>query len=81
MTNLISERKNNIEKIQINNIEILNSNENAYMRSPKSKICFAILVHEKRELVKQLINNVRHFCLTVQSSYTMEDLIGRFVKV
>lgn len=62
MTNLISERKNNIEKIQINNIEVLNSNENAYMTSPKSKICFAILVHEKRELVEQLIKNVRSFC-------------------
>ena len=32
------------------------------MKSPKSKICFAILVHEKRELVKQLIDNVRYYC-------------------
>ncbi|MFJ8255998.1 galactosyltransferase-related protein [Peribacillus asahii] len=59
---LISERKNDIEKIQLNNIKILNSNENAYMRSPKSKICFAILVHENRELVKKLIDNVRYYC-------------------
>ncbi|MCQ6282721.1 hypothetical protein [Bacillus sp. EB600] len=25
-------------------------------------ICFAILVHEDRELVNQLINNVRYYC-------------------
>ena len=33
-----------------------------FTKMPKSKICFAILVHNERELVKELIDNVRHFC-------------------
>ncbi len=32
------------------------------MLEKKSNICFAILVHENRNLVKQLIDNVRYFC-------------------
>ena len=59
MTNLISQRMDT-EKIKRNNSKILDKNKS--MRSPKSKICFAILVHEKKDLVKQLINNVRYFC-------------------
>ncbi len=62
MINLIQERKGEQEKIQRNNIDILNSDENKYMLSPKSKICFAILVHKDRELVKQLIDNIRYYC-------------------
>lgn len=30
--------------------------------SNSKKICFALLVHNKRELVKQLIDNIRYFC-------------------
>ena len=33
-----------------------------FTKMPKSKICFSILVHNERELVKELINNLRHFC-------------------
>ena len=33
-----------------------------FTKTPKSKICFSILVHNERELVKELIDNVRHFC-------------------
>ncbi|WP_227937344.1 glycosyltransferase family 2 protein [Alkalihalobacillus deserti] len=29
---------------------------------PNSKICFAILVHKNRDLVKQLIDNIRYYC-------------------
>jgi hypothetical protein len=38
------------------------NDQNILPESPKSKICFAILVHEDRELVKQLIDNVRYYC-------------------
>ncbi|WP_051633787.1 glycosyltransferase family 2 protein [Bacillus sp. UNC41MFS5] len=31
-------------------------------RNPKSKICFSILVHKNRDLVKQLIDNVKYYC-------------------
>jgi hypothetical protein len=62
MIKIIHERKGELEKIQHKNIDILNSYENEFMKSPKSKICFAILVHENRELVKQLIDNVRYYC-------------------
>ncbi len=33
-----------------------------FTKKPKSKICFAILAHNNREVVKELINNVRFFC-------------------
>lgn len=59
---LINERNSNLEKIQSNDNNILERNGIETMESPKSKICFAILVHEKRELVKQLIDNVRYYC-------------------
>ncbi|MGG1397559.1 galactosyltransferase-related protein [Bacillus salipaludis] len=36
--------------------------EGKIQTNPKSKICFAILVHKNRELVKQLIENVRYYC-------------------
>jgi hypothetical protein len=62
MIKLIQERNSDLEKIQHNNIDILNSYENEIMESPKSKICFAILVHEDRELIKQLIYNVQYYC-------------------
>ncbi|WP_338450561.1 galactosyltransferase-related protein [Niallia oryzisoli] len=62
MVKLIAERRNGKEQIQLKNVEIFNKSENVYMKSPKSNICFAILVHEKKELVKQLIDNVRYFC-------------------
>lgn len=62
MLKLIHERKYGPEKIQQQNIALLNSDKGKLLKTPKSKICFAILVHEKKELVKQLIDNVRHFC-------------------
>jgi hypothetical protein len=40
----------------------LDCKEEIMMESPKSKICFSILVHDDKELVKQLIENVRYHC-------------------
>ena len=62
MLKLINERNREQESNQNNNIEKLNSYKNEFLESPKSKICFAILVHEDRELIKQLIDNVRYYC-------------------
>ncbi|MEH7119633.1 galactosyltransferase-related protein [Neobacillus vireti] len=62
MLKLIRERKYNQDRIHQDNIELLNSKKGHLFKSPKSQICFAILVHEKKNLVKQLIENVRYFC-------------------
>lgn len=51
MMELISERNSLLEDISLEFIE-----------SPKNIICFAILVHDNRELVKQLIDNIRYYC-------------------
>ena len=59
MKKLIEERKTIQEEYQD---QTLANYENILPESPKSKICFAILVHEDRELVKQLIDNVRYYC-------------------
>ncbi|MBM7656473.1 galactosyltransferase-related protein [Neobacillus cucumis] len=53
MLELIQEKKLNAALV---------NNEKILPESPKSKICFAILVHEDRELVKELIENVRYYC-------------------
>ncbi|MEH7096961.1 galactosyltransferase-related protein [Neobacillus vireti] len=62
MLNLIKERNSNLPNYRDNTINLLKSEENIIPETPKSKICFAILVHEGRELVKQLIDNVRYYC-------------------
>jgi hypothetical protein len=59
MKKLIDERNSIQEKNQNNTIV---NYENILPESPKSKICFAILVHNDRDLVKQLIDNVRYYC-------------------
>jgi hypothetical protein len=38
------------------------SNEVAYLNLTTRKICFALLVHDNRELVIQLIENIKHYC-------------------
>ena len=58
MIQIIKERIQSREKQQEN----LESNDEILPQSPRSKICFAILVHENKELVKQLIENVRYYC-------------------
>ncbi|MFF2448550.1 galactosyltransferase-related protein [Neobacillus sp. NPDC058068] len=55
---LVKEREGYQEKM--NHIIPREFNKNSL--SSKSKICFAILVHENRPLVKELIDNVRYFC-------------------
>ncbi|MDP4105999.1 MAG: hypothetical protein Q8935_13755 [Bacillota bacterium] len=40
----------------------LEMNYRYFTKTPKSKICFSILVHNDRELVKELIHNIRYFC-------------------
>ncbi|MBT2655824.1 glycosyltransferase [Bacillus sp. ISL-18] len=62
MLKLIKERNSNLKNDRDNKINLLKSEENRKAETPKSKICFAILVHEDRELVKQLIDNVRYYC-------------------
>jgi hypothetical protein len=59
MKKLIDERNTIQEE---NQYHTLASYQNILPESPKSKICFAILVHKDRELVKQLIDNVRYYC-------------------
>ncbi|WP_284036274.1 galactosyltransferase-related protein [Neobacillus sp. 114] len=59
MAEIINERLEKDKTIKIDNE---NSGENESTASSNSKICFAILVHEDRELVKQLIDNVRYYC-------------------
>jgi len=55
---IIKERDDSFIKNQSLQLETFNSVPN----SSKSKICFMILVHEQRELVKDLIDNVRNYC-------------------
>jgi hypothetical protein len=62
MAKLIEEKSTNIVKPKENETISIKNKEGLLPTSPKSKICFAILVHEKRELVKQLIDNVRYYC-------------------
>jgi hypothetical protein len=59
MKKLLEERSSTLEEHQVTTIA---NYENILPESPKSKICFAILVHEDRELVQQLIDNVRYYC-------------------
>lgn len=58
MMKLIRKRNSELGRPQKQN----NIAENGWIHSPESKICFAILVHENRKLVKQLIDNVRFYC-------------------
>lgn len=62
MRELIAERKKTIAEINRMNAKILSRSQNQYMKAPKSGICFAILAHEKKELIKELVENVRYFC-------------------
>ncbi|MFC0559387.1 glycosyltransferase family 2 protein [Halalkalibacter alkalisediminis] len=57
MLNLIKERNQVRSKSnKRNEPNHLNTN------LPKGKICFALLVHKDRDLIKQLIDNVRYYC-------------------
>lgn len=58
MVKLMKEREG--YPVKMNDNLSLDNNKNSL--SSKSKICFAILVHDNRHLVKELIENVRYFC-------------------
>ncbi|WP_066071263.1 glycosyltransferase family 2 protein [Neobacillus soli] len=58
MAKLMNERGVYLENNKRNIPENFNRNTN----SSNSKICFMILVHNRRDLIKELINNVRYYC-------------------
>ncbi|MFK9094063.1 galactosyltransferase-related protein [Bacillus salipaludis] len=46
----------------VKNKPLLSEKFNKIMDSSQSKICFMILVHEQRDLVQELIENVKYYC-------------------
>ncbi|MFZ7944747.1 galactosyltransferase-related protein [Neobacillus sp. 19] len=58
MLKIITERKD----FFVTKKSLYSEKLNKISNSSQSKICFMILVHEQRDLVKELIDNVRHFC-------------------
>jgi hypothetical protein len=62
---IMNENNSKVNSHQNGNVtreQTLKKDYKYFTKKPKSKICFAILVHNNRELIKELINNVQFFC-------------------